>query len=181
MSTPTANEFLLQVQLSQLQSEIYEVQFFDQTISEKFPSYEDWSKHMEDRILGLLDRALSSNGAVSESMTNTALHSQHLLHRPCSRNMAPTQASLLKATTIGISLISNYCRVVETSSLYSTFQVANHAFQAGILLLYVLGNHRLLIQEADLEHSLRVALHDLIRSFVSKVSETIEDNVLIFS
>ncbi|KAH8667050.1 fungal-specific transcription factor domain-containing protein [Xylariales sp. PMI_506] len=157
------NFFLLRVQWCQLQSEIYGVQFFDQTISDKLTSYDDWVRHMEDSIQRLLERSRSSNGSLPEWITNTAYYSQHLLHRPCARNMVPSQSSLITATTSAINMINTYCSICQTSSLYLTFQIANNTFQAGVVLLYVLGNHGFIIQEAALQDSLRAALHNLIQ------------------
>ncbi|VUC36419.1 unnamed protein product, partial [Clonostachys rosea] len=151
--------FMLQVQLCQLQSEIYEIKFFGRTIPEQFSNYDHWVEHMEERIQSMLNLSISSsNGVIPQWITNDAHQSQNLLHRPHPGSMVPSQASLLAATTSAISLINGYHKTIQAQRLAWTFAVVNNTFQATIVLLYVFGNYESIIREASLESELLSAL-----------------------
>lgn len=159
--------FLLQIQLCRLQSEIYETKFFDRAIPDQFPSHADWVQHMEERIQSMLNLSVSSDGVIPQWIVNTAHHSQNLLHRPYPGNMAPSNASLMAATRSAISLINGYHKTFRTPRLTWTFEVVNNAFQAAIVLLYILGNYRHIVREASLENELLSALDNLMVILVS--------------
>jgi hypothetical protein len=162
-----AKHFLLQIQLCRLQSEIYEIKFFDRAIPDQFPSYDNWVQHMEERISSMLNLSVSSDGVVPQWIVNTAHHSQNLLHRPYPGNMAPSHASLMAATTSAISLINGYHKSFRNPRLTWTFMVVNNAFQAAIVLLYIFGNYGYIVREASLENELLSALDNLMAIFVS--------------
>ncbi|CAG9953250.1 unnamed protein product [Clonostachys rosea f. rosea IK726] len=155
----STNHFVLQIQLCQLQSEIYEIKFFGRAIPDQFSSYDHWVENMEERIRSTLNLSVSSiNGAIPQWITNDAHQSQNLLHRPHPGSMVPSPASLLVATTSAISLINGYHKTIQTQRLAWTFAVVNNTFQAAIVLLYIFGNYASIIREASLENELLSAL-----------------------
>lgn len=166
-----AKHFLLQIQLSRLQSEIYEIKFFDRAIPDQFPSHADWVQHMEERISSMLNLSVSSDGIVPQWIINDAHHSQNLLHRPYPGNMAPGHASLMAATTSAINLINGYHKTFMTPGLTSAFEVVDNSFQAAIVLLYIFGNYGEIVREASLENELCSALDNLMAILVGADSE----------
>ncbi|CAG9993194.1 unnamed protein product, partial [Clonostachys byssicola] len=155
----STKHFVLQIQLCQIQSEIYEIKFFGRAIPDQFPSYDHWVENMEERIQSMLNLSVSSsNGAIPQWITNDAHQSQNLLHRPHPGSMVPSPTSLLVATTSAISLINGYHKTIQMQRLAWTFTVVNNTFQAAIVLLYIFGNYASIIREASLENELLSAL-----------------------
>lgn len=163
-----ANQFLSQIQLCRLQSEIYEIKFFDRAIPDQFATHADWTQHTEERISNALKISVSPEGAVPQWIANAAYLSQNLLHRPYPGDMVPSRESLLAATTSGINLINGYHKIAQTSRLMRTFSVVDNAFQAAIVLFYIFGNYSYIVREASLEDKLVGAIDNLMLVLVSK-------------
>ncbi|OKL59542.1 hypothetical protein UA08_05364 [Talaromyces atroroseus] len=159
---PTQGLTSRDIQLCQLQSEIYEIKFFDRAIPNQFSSHADWVQHMEERIRSMFNLSASSDGIVPQWIVSTAHHSQNLLHRPYPGNMAPSHASLMAATTSAISLINGYHKTLRNTRLTWTFVVVNDAFQAAIVLLYIFRNYGHVVREASLENELLSAFDNFM-------------------
>ncbi|KAF2798705.1 hypothetical protein K505DRAFT_96146 [Melanomma pulvis-pyrius CBS 109.77] len=135
-----ADLFLSHVQLSRLQSEIHGVQFFDQILPEDTPDYGDWICKMENSVQEWQER-LSSDGDIPGWSINAANHCRLLLYRPCSRNIVPSESGLRAASSVSIRTINGYWALVQAGSLIFSFQYVFNVFQAGMVLLYALGDH----------------------------------------
>jgi hypothetical protein len=166
-----AKHFLLQIQLCRLQSEIYEIKFFDRAIPDQFSSHANWIQHIEERIRSMINLSVSSDGVVPQWILNTAHHSQNLLHRPYPGNMAPSHASLLAATTSAISLINGHHKTFRTTRLTWTFVVVNDAFQAAIVLLYIFRNYGYVVRDASLGNELLSAFDNFMAILVSNTQD----------
>ncbi|CRG88381.1 Oleate activated transcription factor 3 [Talaromyces islandicus] len=154
--------FLSQIHLCRLQSEIYEIKFFDRAIPDHFASHSDWVQSIEERITSMLNLSVSSNGIVPQWIVNAAHLSQNLLHRPYPGNTAPSHTSLMAATTSAISLINGYHKPFPSTRLTWTFVVVNNVFQAAIVLLYIFRNYGYVVREASLEDELRSAFNNFM-------------------
>lgn len=135
-----ANQFLGHIQLSQIQSEIHGVQFFDQTLPKDTPSYTDWMRKMENSIQTWQD-CLATEGDMPGWSAIAADHCRLLLYRPCSRNMIPDQSCLQAACTVAIRTINSHWTIARAGTLIFSLSSVFNAFQAGMVLLYALGNH----------------------------------------
>ena len=164
---PNAKHFLSQLQLCWLQSEIYEIKFFDRAIPDQFSTYADWVRHMEERIRDTLNLSVSVHGVVPQWIANAAYLSQNLLHRPYPGDMNLSRDSLLAATISAINLINGYHKTSQTARLMRTFSVIDNAFQAAIVLLYIFGNYAYIVREASIEEELIAAIENLIVLLVS--------------
>ncbi len=168
---PNTKHFLLQIQLCRLQSEIYETKYFDRAIPEQFSSHDNWVQHIEERIQSMLNLSVSSDGVIPQWIVDAVHHSQNLLYRPYPGNMAPSHAFLMTATTSAISLINGYHKTCRTSRLTWTFAVVNNAFQAAIVLLYIVANYEYIVHEASLENELLSALDNLMAILVRNTQD----------
>lgn len=164
---PNVNQFLSQLKICQLQSEIYEIKFFDRSVPDRFTTHADWVRHIEDRIAQTLNPANSANGVVPQWVSNAAHLCRNLLHRPHPGNMEPSRDSLVAATASAIELINGYYRTIRTSRLIRAFSVVDNAFQAAIVLLYISGNYASVVRDASLEEELVSAIENAITILVS--------------
>lgn len=162
-----AKQFLSQLQLCRLQSEIYEIKFFDRPIPDQFATHADWLQHTEERISDALELSVSAEGVIPQWIANAVYLSQNLLHRPYPGDMDPSRDSLVAATTSGINLINGYHKISQTSRLMRTFSVVDNAFQAAIVLFYIFGNYAHVVREASLEDKLMEAIDNLMIILVS--------------
>jgi hypothetical protein len=167
LGRPNAKHFLTQLQLCRLQSEIYEIKFFDRAIPDQFSTPADWVRDMEERIQDVRNRSVSTDGELPQWIANAAYLSQNLLHRPYPGDMEPNGPSVLAATTSAINLINGYHKTSQTARLMQTFSMVDNAFQAAIVLLYIFGNYASIVREASLEKELVGAIDNLMVILVS--------------
>ena len=131
--------FRSNVQLSRLQSEIHGIQFFDQSLPLHVPDHGDWVLQVEKSVA---DWHESLNpGDITGWLSNAADHCRLLLYRPCSRNIVLSDSGLQAATSASICTIHGCWALVQRNALIHSFQCVYNAFQAGMVLLYALGNH----------------------------------------
>ncbi|KAH6647874.1 fungal-specific transcription factor domain-containing protein [Truncatella angustata] len=132
--------FLMHTRLRLIQSEIHGIQFFDQPFTSDVENHEDWVQKTTELIQRLVDQMIAS-GASPSWLVAAAYQCQILLHRPCSRNITVSNSSLLAAVTASTQLLTSYMGSVQDGGLIMTFELANSAFHAGMVLLYALRNH----------------------------------------
>ena len=132
--------FLSHVRLSQMQSYIHGVQFFDQDLPEDIVDYADWMQRTELSIQAWQD-SFVLDGSIPGWSINAADQCRLLLYRPCSRNMVPDESCLRAACMVATRIIKRHWSVVQEGNLILSFQYVFTVFQAGMILLYALGNH----------------------------------------
>lgn len=167
-SDRSLNQFLSHVQLCQIQSEIVGVQFFDQRLAQDTPEYADWLRKMENTIQTWLSSSAVHDDSPT-SLINTADQCRLLLYRPCSRNIVPSESDLQMASALAINIIRCSWEIVRASSSLSvpTFQCVFNVFQAGMILLYALRNHGVMVRDSDLGEQAHASLELLTPLFVS--------------
>lgn len=161
-------QFLISTRISLLQSGIHGIQFFDQPIPKQAGGENDhssWVWKTQESIQKLLDAGSSEPASGSAVVTCAPYECQLLLHRPCSRNIAVSESSLLVAVNASIRLIALYLESFSTSGFIVVFEYANRAFQAGMVLLYALRNHATKMEQASLSAISSTTLEDLVRLF----------------
>lgn len=163
--------FLSHVRLSRIQSEIHGVQFFDQNLPADTPDYGDWIRKVENSVQEWQD-SLSSVGDIPGWSLNAADHCRLLLYRPCSRNIVPSESGLQAATSVSISTIHGYWALVQGGNLVFSFQYVFNVFQAGMVLLYALGNHGAVELGFSLQEAANEAVNLLVPLFVSALVTT---------
>jgi hypothetical protein len=142
------------------------VQFFDQILPKEAPDYAGWIQKMEQSIKAWRECAISE-GDTPGLATLAANVCRLLLHRPCSRNIVPSEPSLRAASAIAIEIIDGCWELVRGGNLIFVFQYVFNVFQAGMVLLYALRNHAPTVQESSLEAETRRVLDLLTPLFVS--------------
>ncbi|KAM5362855.1 hypothetical protein ACJZ2D_012304 [Fusarium nematophilum] len=157
-------QFLIQTRVCLIQSEINAVQFFDQPIPGQETSHDSWLQGMKDSIQELL-RYATTEGVVNSWMISAAHQCLILLHRPCSRNIAVSESSLIEAASASIQLINASLKTAMAGGFVVAFDLANCSFQAGMVLLYALRNHVVEVQHATLVDDSNNALENLSRLF----------------
>ncbi|KAF5004539.1 hypothetical protein FDECE_8971 [Fusarium decemcellulare] len=132
---PPAHEekqFLIHTQMCLIQSEIHGVQFFDQPIPHQESDHTAWVQRSKESVHALLRHA-SSEGIITPWLISAAQQCQILLHRPCSRDIAVSEASLIEAATASIHLVNTSLKSSLVGGFVFTFELANSAFQGGNL------------------------------------------------
>ncbi|KAJ3546898.1 hypothetical protein NM208_g1784 [Fusarium decemcellulare] len=157
-------QFLIHTQMCLIQSEIHGVQFFDQPIPDQEVDHTAWVQKSKESVHALL-RYASSEGVITPWLISAAQQSQILLHRPCSRDIAVSEASLIEAATASIHLVNTSLKSSLAGDFVFTFELANSAFQGGMILLYALRNHTAQVQQATLADESNLALENLCRLF----------------
>ncbi|UPL02929.1 hypothetical protein LCI18_013863 [Fusarium solani-melongenae] len=133
-------QFLIHTRIRIIQSQIHGVQFFDQPFPNHFEDYDAWVQSMMDLIKSLVNQG-ATDGLARSRLESAAYQCEVLLHRPCSRNMAVSASSLIAAATASIQLIMSHIQAVRSGGFIMAFELTNSAFQAGMVLLYVVRNH----------------------------------------
>lgn len=160
-----ANRFLGHVQLSQMQSEIHCVQFFDQQLPRDTPEYGNWMANTEESIQRWQE-SFALDGDVPGWSISAADHCRLLLYRPCSRNIVPNEQCLRAACSVAVKTINGHWAIIQAGSLIYSFQYVYNTFQAGMVLLYVLGNHDPIGLGSTLEEEAHQAIGLLLPLFV---------------
>ncbi|CAM1508650.1 Fc.00g054980.m01.CDS01 [Cosmosporella sp. VM-42] len=156
-------QFLVHTRVCILQSEIHGVQFFDHPLPENLPDYSSWVQRTKESIDLVQKFSDDYNGP---SWLNSAAHQcQILLHRPCSRNIAPPASSLVAAVRASIQLVNTSLNLTTAGGVVLAFELANSAFHAGMVLLFALRNHALEVQQASLSSDSYKALEVLAQIF----------------
>ncbi|KAF4471294.1 neutral amino acid permease [Fusarium albosuccineum] len=163
-------QFLIHTQMCLIQSEIHGVQFFDQPIPDEEVNHTAWVQKSKESVHTLL-RYASSEGIVTPWLISAAQQCQILLHRPCSRDIAVSEASLIEAATASIHLVNTLLKSSLAGGFVFTFELANSAFQGGMILLYALRNHTAQVQQATLADDSNLALENLSR-YITELVET---------
>ncbi|KAJ4293363.1 hypothetical protein N0V90_008645 [Kalmusia sp. IMI 367209] len=163
-----ASQFIKHVEISQIQSEIHGVQFFDQALPADTPEYTDWMRRIEHSIQAWQD-SLAPDGNIPAWSIAAADHCHLLLYRPCSRNMVPDELCLQAACTVAIRIVNRHWAAIQNGSPIFAFQYVYAVFQAGMILLYVLGNHGAAEVGSALEAEAHQAL-TLLESLFEKLS-----------
>ncbi|KAK7413363.1 hypothetical protein QQX98_007740 [Neonectria punicea] len=157
-------QFLIQTHVCLIQSEIHAVQFFDHPIPDHAADYETWVHKTEALVRNLVEQ-VRADGVATPWLVSAAHQCQVLLHRPCSRNLAVSESSLVAAATASINLINSSLESVITGGFVVVFELANSTFQAGMVLLYALRNHASELHQASLTTHSESALQDLGKLF----------------
>lgn len=160
------HRFSSQVRLSQLQSEIHGIQFFDQTLPDDVTNYADWVQRVE-RSIQDWQNLLAVGDAMPEWALRAADRCRLLLYRPCSRMIMPTDTSLQTACIVAIRTIISYWNIVQKGGLIFSFTDVFDTFQASMILIYVVGNRNTIIPGSPLEQQALQALDYLEPLFVS--------------
>ncbi|VUC24632.1 unnamed protein product [Clonostachys rosea] len=155
-------QFLIHVRVCIIQSEIHGVQFFDQSIPESAADYDTWLQETKDSIQDLVNQ-VTADGFATSWLVSAAQQCQVLLHRPCSRNISVSTSSLIAAATASIQLINTSLESAMVGGLIGTFEIANSAFQAGVVLLYALRNHASELEQASVRVQGQEALENLVQ------------------
>ncbi|KPM38688.1 hypothetical protein AK830_g7887 [Neonectria ditissima] len=161
---PKEKQFLIQTYVCLIQSEIHAVQFFDHPIPARASDYDTWVQQTEMSVRNLVEQ-VRADGVATPWLVSAAHQCQVLLHRPCSRNLAVSESSLVAAATASIDLINTSLESVINGGFVVVFELANSAFQAGMVLLYALRNHASELQQASLIKRSESALEDLGKLF----------------
>uniref|UniRef100_A0A8H7K7I6 Zn(2)-C6 fungal-type domain-containing protein n=1 Tax=Bionectria ochroleuca TaxID=29856 RepID=A0A8H7K7I6_BIOOC len=155
-------QFLIHVRVCIIQSEIHGVQFFDQDIPESAADYDTWVQNTKDSIQDLVNQ-ITADGFATSWLISAAQQCQVLLHRPCSRNISVSTSSLNAAASASIQLINTSLEGAMAGGLIGTFEIANSAFQAGVVILYALRNRTSELQQASLRIQAQEALDNLVQ------------------
>ncbi|CAH0059088.1 unnamed protein product [Clonostachys solani] len=155
-------QFLIHVRVCIIQSEIHGVQFFDQSIPESAADYDTWVQNTKDSIQDLVNQ-ITADGFATSWLVSAAQQCQVLLHRPCSRNISVSTSSLIAAASASIRLINTSLESAMAGGLIGTFEIANSAFQAGVVILYALRNHTSELQQASIRIQAQEALENLVQ------------------
>ncbi|UQC89963.1 uncharacterized protein CLUP02_15494 [Colletotrichum lupini] len=160
VSTPKERQFLLDLQVCIMKSEIQATQFFDRPVPSYFGSHDDWVQQMDVRTQNL-SHDVSAHGNAHSSLVASCLQCQIMLHRPCSRNIAVSETSLVSVVNAAIELIALDAKAAESGGLVMVFEIGNRMFQAGMLLLYALRNHATKLLRASLADIATASLKNL--------------------
>ncbi|KAL2875593.1 hypothetical protein SGCOL_009210 [Colletotrichum sp. CLE4] len=160
VSHPKERQFLLDLQVCVMKSEIQATQFFDRPVPSHSGSHDEWVQRMDQRIQSLY-HVTTANGRTNLQLSSSCLQCQVMLHRPCSRNIAVSEASLVSVVKAAVDLISLDTKTAESGGLVMVFEIGNRVFQAGMLLLYALRNHASTLQRASLADNAADALKNL--------------------
>ena len=133
-------EFLVHTRVRIIQSQIHGIQFFDQALPSDAEDYDGWVRDTDGLIDNLVHQ-VAADGLARSRLEASAHQCQVLLHRPCSRNITVSESSLIAAASSCIRLIKSHMKVVQSGGFVMVFELANSAFQAGMVLLYALRNH----------------------------------------
>lgn len=155
------------MQLSQLQSEIHGIQFFDQALPDGATTYAEWIQKVESSIQEWQE-FLAIGDAMPEWALRAADRCRLLLYRPCSRRIAPPDSALQTACIVAIRTITSYWNIVQKGGLIFSFTDVFDTFQASMILIYVVGNRTTLAPDSVIEHQALQALEYLEPLFVSK-------------
>jgi hypothetical protein len=157
---PKEVQFLVHTRVRSIQSQIHGVQFFDQNIPRSAPDYRSWVEMTTTLINGLINQA-PAGGASKTWLTTVGQQCQVLLHRPCSRNIAVSEASLIACVQASIQLNMLHIGAVRAGGFVIAFEIANSAFHAGMILLYALRNHSDVLKQARLSDASQESLNGL--------------------
>ncbi|KAH8173715.1 amidase domain-containing protein [Sarocladium implicatum] len=160
-------QFLVHTRVRSIQSHIHGIQFFDQHLPKEAKSYEAWV-HDTANLIERLVAQVTAEGAAKSWLAAAAQQCKVLLHRPCSRNIAVSESSLVACVTAVIQLITSYTSTVQAGGFVMAFELANSAFQAGMALLYALRNHSAVLEETSLLNTGHKALHNLPKLLASE-------------
>lgn len=139
-------EFLVQTRVRIIQSQVHGVQFFDQPLPRNMEDYDDWVKDVGGLIDNLVQQVATDR--LAHSRLESAAHQcQVLLHRPSSRNMAVSESCLIAAANAAIRHITSQMKVARSGGFVMVFELANSAFQAGMVLLYAIRNHASVLEQ----------------------------------
>lgn len=166
VSNPRERQFLLDLQVCIMKSEIQATQFFDRPVPSLSGSHGDWIQQMDLKTRHL-SQGGSAHGSPHSSLVANCLQCQIMLHRPCSRNIAVSETSLVSVVKAAIELISVDAKAAESGGLVMVFEIGNRIFQAGMLLLYALRNHATKLQRASLADIATTSLNNLSALLVS--------------
>lgn len=158
--------FSRHVRLCQILSEIHGVQFFDQALPCGASNYTDWMQSTERSVQDWQDW-FAIDGSIPGWAVRAADRCRLLLYRPCSRNIAPDGSCLRKACEVAIRMINRDCTVDQADGLLLTFQDVFDAFQASMILIYVVGNANTLELGSAIDLQAHQALELLYPLFVS--------------
>lgn len=166
-NTHTSKEvqFLIHTRVRSIQSQIHGIQFFDQRLPSEAPSYEAWVSDTASLIDNLVNK-VGADGAAGSWLAAAAQQCQVLLHRPCSRNIAVSETSLVACVSASIQLIGSYTSAVQAGGFVMAFELANSAFQAGMVLLYALRNHSVVLDQTTFLEAAHESLNDLPKLLV---------------
>ncbi|KXH38219.1 hypothetical protein CSAL01_08777 [Colletotrichum salicis] len=153
-------QFLLDLQVCVMKSEMQATQFFDRPVPNHSGSHDDWVQRMDQKIHSLYHVTMV-NGRTNAQLSSSCLQCQVMLHRPCSRNIAVSEASLVSVVKAAIDLISLDTKTAESGGLVMVFDIGNRVFQAGMLLLYTLRNYASTLRRASLADNAANALKNL--------------------
>ncbi|KAF7563755.1 hypothetical protein G7046_g379 [Stylonectria norvegica] len=157
------SQFLIHTRVCILQSEMHSVQYFDRPIPEWLPDYDTWVQRTTESI-DIVQQFY--NNRVAPAWLIFAVHQcKILLHRPCSRNIAPSSSSLIEVVAASIQLIATSFNLATAGGVVHAWELANSAFHAGMVLLYALRNHNTEIKEALLGDDSHNALSVLVQLF----------------
>lgn len=162
LNTRNAKEiqFLIHTRVRSIQSQVHGVQFFDQDLPSSTPDYESWVDNTAAVINDLISQ-VPVNGASKGWLAAAAQQCQVLLHRPCSRNIAVSDASLVAGVQASIELIVSHTAAVQAGGFVMAFELANSAFQAGMILLYALRNHFHALEQTSFRDAAHESLNGL--------------------
>lgn len=163
--TPKEFQFIIHTKVRIIQSQIHGIQFFDQALPEGAESYEAWVEATKATISDLVDQ-VTTDGVVTSWLASAAHQCQVVLHRPCSRNIAVSESSIIAAAAASIQLITSYMRTIQSGGFILTFELSNSAFQAGMVLLHALRNHSVELEQATLAEPGHEALEVLVQLLV---------------
>ncbi|RSL45782.1 hypothetical protein CEP54_014130 [Fusarium duplospermum] len=161
-------QFLIHTRIRIMQSQIHGIQFFDQPFPDHFEDYDAWVQSMVDLIKSLVNQG-ATDGLSRSRLESAAYQCEVLLHRPCSRNIAVSAPSLIAAATASIQLITSHIQAVRSGGFIMAFELANSAFQAGMVLLYAVRNHAAELEGTPVLVSGHEALNVLIQLLASRI------------
>jgi hypothetical protein len=153
------------VRFRQIQSEILSVQFFNKELQGQ--EYPQWVVGMEKRLVDWQQAALADVEKGPDWFSHALWQCYLMLHRPCPRNPAPTEHSIVTCFEAALGLSSGSWELLKTGYLQYPFHNAHNGFEAATVVLYGLRYHTMRIRDQYGSRRVIDLIHQLSGLFVS--------------
>ncbi|EXJ85328.1 hypothetical protein A1O1_05692 [Capronia coronata CBS 617.96] len=153
--------FVRSLTLRQIQSEVYSVNFFGKSLGDT--PYETWVEATEQRLSSWADEvtSLGDHGFdFFEFIISTVL--LHL-HRPSQARPVLGENAVLACFDAAASILQGYWRMIVRGFLKYDWHMAHQAFEAGIVVLYVLRHYKTVLES----HRTTATILEVVNGFTN--------------
>lgn len=159
--------FVDRLQFVILQSEITAINIGKRAIPNAALTYDEWMIDMEQRIQNSRASVVADLADPPKSCDFLTWQSMLLLHMPCAHNPQPSESSIFKCCDAAFRIAEGYWDLTQTDYVEYPWHAVHNAYEAGILILYILSHFSSLIHTRYSTKRVFEIVHQLSSFFVS--------------